>query len=89
MPGELDIAEIRISDPVERKINEKHHVTAAEVREALVWRQDVDKRWEEHPTHGRRLVVLGTTYAGRQVLGWLIPVPGYPGAWILKTARAR
>jgi len=87
----VHIAEIRIADTIEAKINEKHQVTAQEVREALILRRDVRAGWEDHPDYGVRLIAFGRTYQGRPILAVLLPLnwndPG-EGSWILKTARS-
>jgi hypothetical protein len=87
VPLAVYIAEIRISDAIEVKIRTKHHLTGAEVREAFVLRRDVEARWEDHPVHGRRAVVLGLTYRGRRVFAALFPVDPGDGVWNLMTAR--
>ncbi len=82
------IAVIRISPAIEDKIKNKHQVTAAEVREALVLRPDVVAGWEDHPKHGRRVVAFGRTHAGRPILASLFPVDPPDGVWNLMTARS-
>jgi hypothetical protein len=82
------IVEVRIDETVADKIRTKHNMTPEEVREALVLRPDVDRRWENHPEHGRRLLAEGTTYEGRPVLAALLPVDVDDGIWMLKTARS-
>lgn len=88
MRRQVQIVDVRIEPAIEHKICNKHQVTPAEVREALILRNDVDKRWEDHPAHGQRLVALGTTYDGRPILAALLPVDVQEGIWILKTARS-
>jgi hypothetical protein len=88
MPRAIYLAEIRITPSIERKIREKHSVTAAEVRQALVLRPDVLARWENHEVHGLRVIALGTTYWGRLILAALYPVDPPGGVWNLMTARS-
>ncbi|GAA2701870.1 hypothetical protein Apa02nite_100410 [Actinoplanes palleronii] len=88
MSGAVYIAEIHISAPTERKINTKHYVTSDEVREALVLRKDVEAAWDDHPQHGRRVVALGQTAAGRPILAVLQEVDPSDGVWNLRTARS-
>jgi len=65
------VAQLNISPYVEDKINKKHNLTAAEVREAVLYARDAVAEWQEHPQYGLRLVVRGTTYAGRPVIAYL------------------
>lgn len=78
-------------DPsIRSKVNGKHHVTPDEVREALQWPARAETAWEEHPEHGRRVVALGSTADGREVVAWLLPLPHWDDGtdtWIVKTAR--
>ena len=67
------VAQLRISPYVEDKINGKHDLTAVEVREAVLYARDASTEWQEHPEHGRRLVVRGTTYMGRPVIAYMTP----------------
>ncbi len=81
-----------IVDPtVLDKLNRKHSVTEAEVREAFQWPASVDAVFEDHPEHGARWVGLATLASGREVFGALLPAQAWAGAdaedWVLKTAR--
>lgn len=79
-----------IVDPgVERKINKKHQLTVADVREAFQWPARAQGFWEDHERHGLRYVIKGTNSAGRVILGALQPVDETDGTWALRTARAR
>jgi hypothetical protein len=83
------VAQLNISPHVEAKINSKHDLTAAEVREAVLYARDAVAEWQEHPRHGLRLVARGTTYAGRPVIAYMTPVnvnDPNEGAFDLKTA---
>lgn len=82
------IAEIRITPRIEDKIRAKHKVMPYEVREALVLRDDVYARWEDHREHGLRVVALGRTYVGRPILAALHLVSTRDGTWNLATARS-
>lgn len=88
MPPAIYIAEIKIARNIEQKINQKHNVTLAEVREAYIMRNDTDLEWEDHPTHGRRVVGFGTTYAGRLLFAALYPIDPTGGVWALASARS-
>jgi hypothetical protein len=79
---------ILVSPEVQLKLHEKHRgLTADEVREAVQWPARPQVRWETHPDHGRRLVVLGTTAEGREVITWLSAVDPSDGTWVVRTAR--
>jgi hypothetical protein len=71
--AEVVVAELNISPFVEDKINRKHYLTAAEVREAVLYAHDAVAEWHQHPQYGLRLVVRGTTYAGRPVIANMTP----------------
>lgn len=88
MPRAIYIADIKIAVNIERKINQKHNVTFAEVREAYIMRDDTDLEWEDHPAHGRRVVGFGTTYAGRLLIAAFYPIDPSDGVWALMTARS-
>jgi hypothetical protein len=78
MAGELRskvvVATLIIDPQIEAKIREKHKLTAAEVKEAVIYARDAQAEWEDHPDYGRRLVVQGTTYRGRPVIAYLVPL---------------
>lgn len=78
-----------IDASVEAKIKQKHDLTPVEVREAVVLAPDAEAVWDDDPTRGLRLVVAGTTYAGRQVIAYLVPLnenDPEEGTFKLKTA---
>ncbi|MEO5535254.1 MAG: hypothetical protein ABIR17_09005 [Pseudolysinimonas sp.] len=75
---------------VERKLRSKHGLTADLVREAIQYPARVMLAWDDDPRHGGRLVVLGTTATGRQLVVWLVPTPEWDpdtDVWLIKTAR--
>jgi hypothetical protein len=83
------VAQLNISPVVEDKINQKHDLTAVEVREAVLYARDAAAEWQDHPQYGRRLVVRGTTYAGRPVIAYMTPLNQHDpdeGTFGLKTA---
>lgn len=70
------------------KIHRKHNVTLDEVREAVIL-TDVERSawdWDPEPSRGWRLIVIGTTYAGRRLFVVLYPVDQVEGIWRLGTA---
>lgn len=76
---------------VEAKINEKHHITLADVREALQWPAIAQVVEDDDPEHGWRLLAIGKNGLGREVFAALIPLPESAGTtadtWAVKTAR--
>lgn len=83
------VAVLIIDASVEAKIKQKHNLTPVEVREAVVLAPDAETAWDEDPTHGLRLVVGGTTYTGRPVIAYLVPLnenDPEEGTFKLKTA---
>ena len=82
------IGHIEVDATVLDKIRRKHHLTVAEVREALQWPARPDVRWEDHSEHGLRLVAVGQTATGRNLMAALRPVDETDGTWRLCTARA-
>lgn len=79
------------ADPsIETKINTKHNCTLEEVRQALQYPAKARAGWEEDPEHGLRVVALGTTGAGRLLIGWLLPIPPWDensDTWVIKSSR--
>ena len=90
MSSGVHLGYIDASPAVESKIQEKHGITLAEVREALQFPAPVRIAPEEHPEHGYRWVAVGSC-GGHVVIAWLLPLPEHEGAtadsWTLKTAR--
>lgn len=74
------------SPATERKITGKHGIDLATVRAALVGRADYRARWEDHPDHGFRVVVVARDGAGRTFIAWLQPTVDRE-SWTLRTAR--
>lgn len=83
-PSDFWIAEIRISDSVEHKIRHRRGVTGDQVREACIPNRGI-ARWEDHPVHGRRLLIIGSTQAGVNLKIVLRPVDAREGIWRLCT----
>ncbi|MFC8130523.1 hypothetical protein [Streptomyces sp. NPDC057302] len=83
------IAEIRISDTMAEKIQSKHGVTPAEVREACQAPSRYTKAgWSDEPERGLRLIVHGESEAGRYLKIVLFPVDIADGIYRLGTALA-
>jgi hypothetical protein len=85
------VAELIIPAAVELKIGSKpnHNLTAVEVREAVIYARDSQAGWVEDEEHGRRLMVTGTTYAGRLVIAYMDPLnenDEEEGTFVLRTA---
>jgi hypothetical protein len=83
------VAVLIIDASVEAKIKQKHNLTPTEVREAIVLAPNAQAVWDGDPKHGRRLVVSGTTYTGRPVIAYLVPLnenDPEEGTFKLKTA---
>jgi len=80
------IAVIRITPAVESELRERHGLTAGLVRQVLIYRRDVEKRWDDNPANGGpRLVALARAPDSRQIIAWLVPLDD--GEWQLKSAR--
>jgi len=87
--GTIFIALIEIPPAIEAKIRGKYpSLTGAEVKEALQWPAKTDRRWEDHPVHGLRVIAHGATSSGRRILAAVHPVDAHDGHWRLRTARA-
>jgi hypothetical protein len=83
------VSNLIIDDSIEAKIRAKRPpLTGAEVREVVLWSRDAVTRWDTKPEHGRRLVVVGTTFLGRRLVAYLMPVDERESVYKLKTARA-
>ena len=82
---------IDADESIKAKIQEKHNITLAEVKEAVQWPARAQVAFEDHPEHGERWIAVGETAEHREVVAWLLPVPEYAeGAadtWRVKTAR--
>ena len=79
------------SDSVRAKIAAEDHgyVTPAEVDEAALFCEGRGARWDDDPERGRRLIIRGTTAAGRSLLVVLYPMNENDedeGTWRLATA---
>lgn len=80
------ISVLVIPPEVEAKLREKHALTGDEVREAILLGAHTRAQWNDHPQYGRRLLVRGTTAAGRPLLATLLPIDETDGRWECKTA---
>ena len=81
------IARIVFPAEVARKLQGKHGVMPWEVAEACAFGAHREARWDTHPVHGRRLLVLGETYRGDRILAYLRPIDEADGVWECRTAR--
>ncbi len=88
MAQSVYIGQILIDDTVLSKIHDKHNLTFEDVTTALQYPAKARAAWEDHPTHGLRVVAYGTSWAGRAILGWLEAVDETDGTWRLRSARA-
>jgi hypothetical protein len=83
----VDVADLIIDESIEAKINgKKPPLTGREVREVVLWAQDAVTRWDDDAKHGRRLIVRGTTYQGRKIIAYLMPLDEGSKIFKLKTA---
>jgi hypothetical protein len=84
------IGHVEISAAMGQKITSKHGVTPDEVREACQTPgRYLRASWHDDPRHGRRLLVIGRTNAGRVLKIVLQPVDVADGTWRLRTALAQ
>lgn len=74
---------IDVSENVERKINQLHHLQVDDVLDVLEAPEHM--AWDDDAGRGRRLLVVGTL-RGKRVLVVLYPIPGRPNEWRLATA---
>lgn len=89
MRPDVYIAVVLCSRGVEEKINSKHNVTLVEVREATVNTEVLASGWIWDEERGDRLLVVGTTYTGRELRVVLYPRDPTDGVWTLGTAMAK
>lgn len=90
--GGIYIGDVIVDDTIIAKLNTKHQVTRAELRQALMWPARVDVAPDYDPDNGGwRWVAVATTAEGRLVICWLLPAPEWEGedaqTWVVKTAR--
>lgn len=78
------IAQLVVKRSVVEKVHQKHDLTIDEVEEAVAFGHHDAARWDNHPDYGRRLIVRGTTAAGRRVIAYLAPYDD--GVWEVRTA---
>lgn len=76
---------------VEKLLNKHDGITIEEVREAVLL-TEVERSswdWDEDPSRGWRLLIIGHTALGRRLLVVLYPVDEHDGVWRLGTAMRR
>lgn len=81
----VEINDVEISASVQAKINSKHGVTVDDVL-FVCHRPHVSGVWHDHPTHGRRLLIIGLTEHGRRLKIILFPIDVARGRFRLGTA---
>lgn len=72
------------------KDNTKHNLPHHLVQEALQFPARARTGWEDHELNGRRLVAMGSTSQGRELIAWLLPLPAWDedsDTWLVKSAR--
>lgn len=79
------IGEILIPDSIEAKLRTRRGMTGMQVRGACVPDGYESARWENHPEHGMRLLVLARHEDGRKLKVILEPVDLDLGVWRLRT----
>ncbi len=80
------IAEVLVPGHIAAKVNEKHNVTVAEVREAVVLTMLISATRDRLADGSERLLVKGKTYNGRALKVVLYLVDEDLGVWRLATA---
>jgi hypothetical protein len=81
------VAELIIDESIESKLRGKDPpLTGTEVEEVVLWSPGSVTRWHNHPDHGRRLIVRGTTYQDRKIIAYLMPLNEAEASFKLKTA---
>jgi hypothetical protein len=83
------VARLDIPPSVEDKIRTKHDLTGDEVRAAIVFRNDVQFREDDHEVYGVRVLASATTRQGRPILAVLYVVNTEEGIYRLGTAYAK
>lgn len=85
------VAIVYASQAIRAKIGgaDHGHLTFDEVREAVELCPVDDSWWDDHAARGWRLIVLGTTGAGKKLTVVLYPVDEGDGTWNLGTAYLR
>jgi hypothetical protein len=85
------VAVVNISPKIKKKIGaaDHGHVADWEVREAVVLCDVTDSWWAHDHERGWRLIIEGTTAAGREVVVALYAVDEDDGTWNLGTAYVR
>lgn len=83
---EVWIAQITFDPAVEAKVKEKHHLTAARVREAVALGAADRVTWHTDPVYGRRLIATGRDSLGCQMDVYLRPIDRDEEVWECLTA---
>lgn len=83
---EVWIGDLRFDPEVEAKIQQKHNLTAARVREAVALGAADRMDWHAHPVYGWRLIATGTDADGHRIIAYLRPVDRDEETWECLTA---
>lgn len=85
----LHIYELEWRDDTIDKVARKHGLTVAEVEQAFIEDPDRAAQWttDKFGEHGRRLEVVGSSWTGKIIRGYLDPVDLADGVWRVRTAR--
>jgi hypothetical protein len=86
MPARVWIAQVEFDPEVVTKLQTKHNISPDEVREAVCFGAHREARWHTHPQYGRRLIVIGDSYAGMPIVAYLKPIDQTDGIWDCRTA---
>lgn len=91
LPVAIWLRTVLIDDAPRQKISSKHGLVVDDVIEAFQWPAEVQVAVEDHPEHGWRVIALGVTYDGKEVIGYLFPEPPEAMAsaetWFVGSAR--
>lgn len=78
------IGRVEISPAMAEKLQSKHGLTPDDVRDACS--APIRPGWQDHPQHGRRLLLTGFTRQGTLLKVILQAVDPRDGTWRLRTA---
>lgn len=77
------VAQLNISDATAAQVEDRHGISVAQLRDALVAVAGLPFRWDDHPDRGRRAVL--TVPIGRHVVT-VVLYPSGEDAWNLGSA---
>jgi hypothetical protein len=70
---------------VEQKVRVKHHITTAQIKQAVSCGAEDWGGWHTHPVYGRRLILVGSDTLGPMIV-YLRPIDRRDGLWEYLTA---